>query len=177
MPTKNFYRKCEMCCYECKNASNWSKHTNTLKHKRNKELETEERIRRLVAIELLKIGIQPPVELPTNDNRDICVYCILVGEDKYVGHSINLKKRMKSHKSQSSTSDVLLYKTIREYGGWDMVEVEELANYYNRSLKEACEMETIHFYEVKPSLNSCVPSNPNLINPYIKQLDIPLGET
>ena len=37
MPTKNFCRRCELCNYNCNDASNWSKHKKTAKHKRNEE--------------------------------------------------------------------------------------------------------------------------------------------
>jgi len=54
MPYKNFNRRCEMCDYEAKNCSNWSKHVATAKHKRNADIEMEERIRVKVAVEMAK---------------------------------------------------------------------------------------------------------------------------
>ena len=54
MPTKNFSRRCEICDYECNNASNWSKHIRTAKHKKNVEIEVEERIRVKVMVEMAK---------------------------------------------------------------------------------------------------------------------------
>jgi len=59
MPYKNFSRRCELCDYEAKNCSNWSKHLLTQKHKRNADIEMEERIRVKVAVEMekYKLGI------------------------------------------------------------------------------------------------------------------------
>jgi hypothetical protein len=46
-----------MCDYECKDASNWTKHKKTAKHKRNEEIEKEVEIRTRVAIEMEKLKI------------------------------------------------------------------------------------------------------------------------
>jgi len=54
MPTKNFNRRCEICDYDCNNAGNWSRHIRTAKHKKNVDLEVEERIRVKVMVEMEK---------------------------------------------------------------------------------------------------------------------------
>ena len=54
MPTKNFNRRCDMCDYECNNAGNWSRHIRTAKHKKNVDLEVEERIKVKIGVEMAK---------------------------------------------------------------------------------------------------------------------------
>ena len=40
-------------------------------------------------------------------------------DEIYVGHTTNFIKRQIQHKANSKTNEYKLYKTIREYGGWD----------------------------------------------------------
>ena len=45
----------------------------------------------------------------------------------YVGHTTDFTKRKSGHKTKSRTSELKLYKTIREHGGWDnfkMLQIE-----------------------------------------------------
>jgi len=100
--------------------------------------------------------------------KQVCIYCICVGDDNYVGHSFNIKLRKDNHKSSCNHDNRLLYKNIRDYGGWDNVKFIELARYEECDLTKAVKMETKHFYEIKPNLNMCIPTNTYLINPFIK---------
>ena len=77
MPTKNFCRRCELCNYNCNDASNWSKHKKTAKHKRNEEIEKEVQIRTRVAIEMEKLKLGHTTNNTyntTNNNIQINVF-------------------------------------------------------------------------------------------------------
>ena len=61
--SKTYYRKCEMCGYECRDSSNWSKHQKTKKHlQRIQELEDKNKLLEVKLLEteneLLKLKLQ-----------------------------------------------------------------------------------------------------------------------
>jgi hypothetical protein len=84
--------------------------------------------------------------------------------DKYVGHTTDLVRRRKEHKTntfneKSPQYNIKLYKFIRENGGWDNWKMEVI-NFYNcRDLSEARQKEQEHYDELNASLNSMEPMN------------------
>ena len=69
--SKTYIRKCEMCGYECKDSSNWSKHNKTKKHlKHIKELEDKTKSLELKLLEtenqLLKLQISNTTNITNN---------------------------------------------------------------------------------------------------------------
>jgi len=196
--SKNYYRKCELCDFNTHTSSAWSRHIKTIKHLANiehqkfiknfivanrhipyaqlqeiwritiklkqlKEQKEQQQLKQQQKEEAKLIPKEP------KDLKQVCIYCIAVGEDKYVGHTFNLKNRISTHRQKCKSSERLLYKCIREIGGCDNVEYTELARYDNCDLTKAIEMETKHFYEVKPSLNMCVPTGKH-ISPFMKSV-------
>tara|TARA_R110002126_G_scaffold83304_2_gene203454 strand:+ start:2418 stop:2975 length:558 start_codon:yes stop_codon:yes gene_type:complete len=183
MPYKNFSRRCEMCNHTFNNYNNWRKHIITIKHKKNVEqnVEIEKVIPKDMSVDMKIFQLEQELKLlksittkTTNNSKpppqlkQVCIYCICVGDDNYVGHSFNIENRKSTHKQSCNHNNNLLYKCIRDIGGWDNVKFTELALYDECDLTKAIEMETKHFYEIKPNLNKCVPTNTLLINPFIK---------
>ena len=41
-------------------------------------------------------------------------------KDLYVGHTTDFRRRKGGHKSRSSSSDMKIYKAIRDNGGWKL---------------------------------------------------------
>ncbi len=84
-------------------------------------------------------------------------------EDVYVGHTTNFTKRKCSHKSNSinqngANYELKIYKTIREYGGfenWSMIEIEK---YPCNDLQEASKQERYYYELLNAKLNTVVPS-------------------
>jgi len=188
--SKNYFRRCENCCYETNVSSGWCRHIKTAKHiKLNKILQNEndilvddKRTIQKIQAEIVRLKFtrvmskireirenqrrtEPP---PPPQLKQVCIYCICVGDNNYVGHSFNIENRKSNHKQSCNHDNRLLYKTIREIGGWDNVKFTELARYEECDLTKAVKMETKHFYEIKPNLNMCIPTNTYLINPFIK---------
>ena len=77
----------------------------------------------------------------------------------YVGHTTDFTKRSYSHMNSSldTNNNILLYRTIRFYGGWDNWEMT-IVNFYNcKSHLEAREKEQEHFISLGATLNSVHP--------------------
>lgn len=80
-------------------------------------------------------------------------------KDVYVGHTTNFMKRKYSHKIYSSNEihTEKLYKCIRENGGWNNWDMEEIAKYNCKDLNEARIKEQYHYELLNASLNSIPP--------------------
>jgi hypothetical protein len=84
-------------------------------------------------------------------------------EDVYVGHTTNFTKRKYRHKSNSQNLngneyEYKIYKTIREYGGfenWSMIEIEK---YPCNDLQEASKRERYYYELLNAKLNTVNPS-------------------
>jgi len=94
------------------------------------------------------------------EGREAVIYCLCIDGDMYVGHTFNMDKRMKGHRTKCNAGidGALLYTTIRECGGWDNVEINIVGVYDDCDLQDALEYEDNFFWEIKPSLNMCIPS-------------------
>jgi len=78
----------------------------------------------------------------------------------YVGSTVNLKNRMRSHKSdcyneKGERHNLLLYKYIRENGGWSEWIVSVLECIEDCDRFKLFELEQKWIDEIKPSLNCC----------------------
>ena len=84
-------------------------------------------------------------------------------EDVYVGHTTNFTKRKCAHKNNSKNQngkkyEYKIYKTIREYGGfenWSMIEIEK---YPCNDLQEALKKERYYYELLNAKLNTNYPS-------------------
>ena len=79
----------------------------------------------------------------------------------YVGHTTDFTNRKYGHKincsnEKSSSYHLKLYKTIREYGGWNNWTMSEIACYDCNNVTEARIKEQQHYELLKANLN-CVP--------------------
>ena len=79
--------------------------------------------------------------------------------DIYVGHTTNFFVRKYQHKISCKKSEVKIYKTIRNNGGWDNWNMVEISKYNCKDSIEARIMEQKHYEELNASLNSCPPYN------------------
>lgn len=88
--------------------------------------------------------------------------------DKYIGQTINFKVRKNAHIYQSQTSDIRLYKHIRENGGFDNWDIKIIYSYdcENENVAKQIEQILINFYK----------ANLNTNNPWICKLDKKLNE-
>jgi hypothetical protein len=79
--------------------------------------------------------------------------------DVYVGHTTNFQARKYQHKLACKNSNCCLkiYKIIRENGGWNNWDMEEIARYNCYNLEEAKIKEQKHYEELNATLNSCPP--------------------
>jgi len=102
------------------------------------------------------------IKTPINYNNTY-IYKIVCKDlnitDIYVGHTTNFKSRKMAHKNTSKYGNEKVYKFIRENGSFDnfdMVIIEEIkcANFY-----EACARERYWIEQLKPSLNTHLPTN------------------
>ena len=77
--------------------------------------------------------------------------------DIYVGHTTNFIVRKYQHKVSCNNSEMKIYKTIRNNGGWENWNMVEIAKYNCKDSIEARIMEQKHYEELNASLNSCPP--------------------
>ena len=75
----------------------------------------------------------------------------------YVGHTTDFEVRKNSHKNSSKYSNLKIYKTIRENGGWDNWDMIEIAKYICKDKCEARIKEQQHYEILCADLNSCPP--------------------
>ena len=83
-------------------------------------------------------------------------------KDIYVGSTTNLKRRIGEHKSDCNNKkkknyNYLIYKTIRENGGWDNWKITVNENYQCDSKIELLKREKYWVEELKASLNMLSP--------------------
>ena len=98
----------------------------------------------------------------TNYNRSkiYMIYCEDEGVDEiYVGSSVNLKDRIKSHKSNcndinGAKYNLKLYVYIRDNFGWNNFTVKTLERYSCKNKKELRLREQEWIDELKPTLNN-----------------------
>jgi hypothetical protein len=87
--------------------------------------------------------------------KDECI------NDIYVGHTTNFTKRKHQHKllcsKETLKSNIKIYKTIKENGGWDNWDMIEIAKYNCKNATEARIKEQEHFNLLNPSLNTIQP--------------------
>ena len=82
--------------------------------------------------------------------------------DLYVGHTTQFTKRKCGHKSKcnnlnSKSYNLIIYKTIRDNGGWENWSMIEIEKYNCNDSNEATARER-HWYEIlQAKLNSCCP--------------------
>tara|TARA_R110000823_G_scaffold312854_1_gene439914 strand:- start:186 stop:845 length:660 start_codon:yes stop_codon:yes gene_type:complete len=77
----------------------------------------------------------------------------------YVGSTCNMKQRRKSHKSDCNNENcknynLKLYKTIREYGGWDEFKMIEIGNETQLTKRQAEQIEETYRVQLKANLNT-----------------------
>ena len=86
----------------------------------------------------------------------------------YVGHTTDFTKRKYSHMNSSLDTNnmVLLYRTIRFYGGWDNWEMKIVGFFDCKNLTEAREKEQEFYLSLHANLNSVepVPTQKNKTN-------------
>ena len=72
----------------------------------------------------------------------------------YVGHTTNFIKRKNYHKNDCKSSQKLVYKMIRENGGWECFTMIVLKDFPCVSKTEACIEKDKIMREMKASLNT-----------------------
>ena len=72
----------------------------------------------------------------------------------YVGHTTNFIKRKQLHKSDSKLSQKLIYKMIRENGGWECFTMIVIKVFPCENSMEACIEEDRIMREMKTSMNT-----------------------
>jgi hypothetical protein len=71
----------------------------------------------------------------------------------YVGHTTDFTKRKSGHKTKSRTSELKLYKTIREHGGWDNFKMLQIETFPCNNRREAEAREDKLMTELKANMN------------------------
>ena len=71
----------------------------------------------------------------------------------YVGHTTNFVKRKYHHKHRCKTSNIKLYKMIREHGGWENWTIIPICEYPCENLIQVCIKEEEYRLELQASLN------------------------
>ena len=102
------------------------------------------------------------------DYSKVVIYKIVCNDlavtEVYVGHTTNWTQRKKNHKnccscsSNSKQYNILLYKTIREHGGWDNWTMVEVEKYPCNGVGEATARERYWFEFFNSKLNIQVPA-------------------
>jgi predicted GIY-YIG superfamily endonuclease len=75
----------------------------------------------------------------------------------YVGHTIDISRRLNEHIRNTEINSNKLYKTIRETGGWEHWEMIELSTHMCRSREDALKIEQKWCEKLRPNLNSVSP--------------------
>lgn len=101
------------------------------------------------------------------DYSKVVIYKIVCNDlavtEVYVGHTTNWTQRKKNHKTccgniNSKQHNLLLYKTIREHGGWENWTMVEVEKYPCNDVCEAIARERHWFEELNSKLNKQTPS-------------------
>jgi len=74
--------------------------------------------------------------------------------DFYIGYAVDMIARGRLHKHSSSSSNVLLYKTIRDNGGWSNWKMEQIDEMECESERDALVRECELYDLLCPSLNN-----------------------
>ena len=83
----------------------------------------------------------------------------------YVGHTINIKQRRITHKSNCNNAkneiyyNLKVYKEIRKNGGWSNFNMIEIEKYPCSNKYEACKREKYYYEKLNANLNSVVPGS------------------
>lgn len=102
------------------------------------------------------------------DYSKVVIYKIVCNDlavtEVYVGHTTNWTQRKKNHKnccscsSNSKQYNILLYKTIREHGGWDNWTMVEVEKFPCENKTKAIVRERYWYKQLNGTMNSNVPS-------------------
>lgn len=94
----------------------------------------------------------------------------------YVGHTTDFTKRKYSHMNSSldTNNTVLLYRTIRFYGGWDNWEMKIVGFFDCKNLTEAREKEQEFYLSLHANLNSVEPMPTRAAVSVIATVEIPV---
>jgi hypothetical protein len=96
------------------------------------------------------------------DYSKTCIYKIIPNNNDlkycYIGNTTNIEQRIKNHHSNceninSVSYNRLLYKTIREHGGWDNLSIIEIEHFPCNNDIEARQREQFYIKELKSNLN------------------------
>ena len=96
------------------------------------------------------------------DYSKTCIYKIIPNNNQlnyyYIGNTTNIEQRVKNHCSNceninSVSYNRLLYKTIRENGGWNKWRLEKIENFPCNNDIEAREREQYYIKELSANLN------------------------
>ena len=94
-------------------------------------------------------------------------YKISMNELSYVGKTTNPKSRFCTHKSKSQTSNIPLYKHIRDNGGWSNFKVEVIDTKEFADGESAREHEHTLYIQHGANMNTCIPNgNPKAVSYY-----------
>jgi hypothetical protein len=77
--------------------------------------------------------------------------------DFYIGHTVDFDNRCRSHECSSYTSELKVYKFIREHGGWSNWEMNILSDVSCANRGDAALEEMFWYFKLKPGLNSLIP--------------------
>jgi len=118
----------------------------------------------------------PRQNIKFENNMNYKIVCKDVNvKDVYVGRTTSFISRKSSHRKGSNSegklnSDRLLYKTIRENGGWDNWEMILIENYPCENNIDADKRERYWVEQLNANLNSVVPASQSYASIKMKQL-------
>ena len=115
-----------------------------------------------------------PIKFENNMNYKIVCKDVNI-KDVYVGRTTNFISRKSSHKKNSNSegklcSDITLYTTIRENGGFENWEMILIENYPCENNIEADKKERYWVEQLNANLNSVVPASQSYASIKMKQL-------
>ena len=97
--------------------------------------------------------------------------------ENYIGQTECFENRKYSHSRDSQTSELKIYKTIREYGGWDNWEMKIINHYYCNNEYEARQIEQKYIDVFKATMNSVRAYSKTFINEELdRQLEFEIND-
>ena len=97
--------------------------------------------------------------------------------ENYIGQTECFEKRKYSHSRDSQTSGLKIYKTIREYGGWDNWQMKIINHYYCNNEYEARQIEQKYIDIFKATMNSVRAYSKSFINEELdRQLEFEIND-
>ena len=97
--------------------------------------------------------------------------------ENYIGQTECFEKRKYSHSRDSQISELKIYKTIREYGGWDNWKMKIINHYYCDNEYEARQIEQKYIDIFKPTMNSVRAYSKPFINEELdRQLEFEIND-